>query len=483
MQPLIPSTSASATTGGETNRFYLWSSCLVAALGGLMFGYDWVVISGADLFYEKYFNLTTASDTGWAKGCALAGCLVGALLTGALSDRFGRKRLLIFSALLFIVSSLATGLAQTFSGFVWWRIAGGAAIGIASNLSPMYIAEIAPAAIRGKLVSLNQLNIVIGIVLAQVVNWLVAQPVAADASTADILHSWNGQYGWRWMFCLVAVPATCFLVGLFCVPESPRWLLRNGQRDRALGILTRLGGATFAAQAVADIESTLANEVRKVRFSDLLGPGVRRIVGFGVLLAFIVQWCGINVIFYYTKDVFAAAGYNVSAILLNIIIVGVTNLVFTFVALQTVDKLGRRWLTLAGWAGLVVIFVTMGCCFHAGITGLPVVLLVVLAIGWYASTIAPMCWVTLAEIFPNRIRGAAMSTAVFALWTGNFLLTYLFPTMLEKFGTAGTFWVFGGICALGFAIMKAKLPETKGKTLEEIERELLDGSSHPAKNI
>ena len=187
-----------------------------------------------------------------------------------------------------------------------------------------------------------------------------------------------------------------------------------------------------------------------------------------------MQWCGINVIFYYTKDVFAAAGYNVSAILLNIIIVGATNLVFTFVALQTVDKLGRRPLTLAGWAGLAVIFVMMGWCFHAKVTGLPVVLLVMLAIGWYASTIAPMCWVTLAEIFPNRIRGAAMATAVFALWTGNFLLTYLFPTMLERFGTAGTFWVFAGICALGFVIMKAKLPETKGKTLEEIERELVD---------
>jgi SP family sugar porter-like MFS transporter len=474
MQPIMPSSPASAATSGETNRFYLWTSCLVAALGGLMFGYDWVVISGADIFYEKFFNLTSASDIGWAKGCALAGCLVGALVAGALSDRFGRKRLLILSALLFTVSSLATGMANTFSLFVFWRIIGGVAIGIASNLSPMYIAEIAPAHIRGKLVSLNQLNIVIGIVLAQVVNWLIAMPVSPEATAQEILQSWNGQYAWRWMFGLVSIPSLLFLIGLFFVPESPRWLVKNGQRDRALDVLTRLGGATFATQAVADIQSTMTNETRKVGLRDLLVPGVRRIVGFGVLLAFIVQWCGINVIFYYTKDVFAAAGYNVSAILLNIIIVGATNLVFTFVALQTVDKLGRRPLTLAGWAGLAVIFVTMGWCFHAKVTGLPVVLLVVLAIAWYSSTIAPMCWVTLAEIFPNRIRGAAMATAVFALWTGNFLLTYLFPTMLEKFGTAGTFWVFAGICVLGFAIMKANLPETKGKTLEEIERELID---------
>jgi len=474
MQTPIISSGASDGIGGSFNRLFLWSACLVAALGGLLFGYDWVVISGADIFYEKYFNLTSATDIGWAKSCALAGCLAGSLVAGALSDKFGRKRLLILSAVLFTVSSLATGLANTFSMFVAWRIVGGMAIGLASNLSPMYIAEIAPAAIRGKLVSLNQLNIVIGIVLAQVVNWLVAQPVPAGATTAEILASWNGQYGWRWMFCLTAVPSVLFLLGMFFVPESPRWLLKNGQRQKAQSVLTRLGGEKFAAQSVAEVEATLVNEIHKVNFRDLFDPGVRRIVAFGVLLAFIVQWCGINVIFYYTKDVFAAAGYNVSAILLNIIIVGATNLVFTFVALQTVDRLGRRWLTLAGWGGLTVIFIAMGCCFHAGVTGLPVVLLVMAAIGCYAATIAPMCWVTLAEIFPNRIRGAAMGTAVFALWVGNFTLTYAFPTMLAKFGAAGVFWIFAAICAGGFAFMKAKLPETKGKTLEQIERELVD---------
>ncbi|MEI8291245.1 MAG: sugar porter family MFS transporter [Verrucomicrobiota bacterium] len=471
-----PPTSVNAPTIDEIkyNQFFLWSACLVAALGGLLFGYDWVVISGADIFYEKFFNLSSASDIGWAKGCALMGCLVGSLVAGILSDKFGRKRLLILAALLFVVSSLATGLANAFSIFVAWRIVGGVAIGIASNLSPMYIAEIAPAAIRGKLVSLNQLNIVIGIVLAQVVNWLVAQPVPAEATVQEILMSWNGQHGWRWMFCLTAVPAALFLVGMFFVPESPRWLVKNGDRDKALGVLMRLGGKKFAAQSVADIESTLVNEIHKVNFRDLFAPGVRRIVMFGVLLSFIVQWCGINVIFYYTKDVFAAAGYNVSAILLNIIIVGMVNLIFTFVALQTVDRLGRRPLTLAGWAGLAVIFLLMGGCFHAHVTGLPVVLLVVAAIGWYAATIAPMCWVVLAEIFPNRIRGAAMATAVFALWFGNFTLTYAFPTMLAKLGAAGTFWIFSAICAVGFIFMKAKLPETKGKTLEQIERELVD---------
>ncbi|MCX6877387.1 MAG: sugar porter family MFS transporter [Verrucomicrobia bacterium] len=455
------------------NRVFVWTVCLVAALGGLLFGYDWVVISGADIFYERFFALTSATDIGWAKSCALAGCLVGSLVAGVLSDKFGRKRLLILSAVLFTVSSLATGLANTFPAFVAWRIVGGAAIGLASNLSPMYIAEIAPAAIRGKLVSLNQLNIVIGIVLAQVVNWLVAQPVAAGATAAEILNSWNGQQGWRWMFCLTAAPSVLFLLGMVFVPESPRWLIKNGQPQKAQAILTRLGGAAFAAQSVAEVEATLVNEIQHVNFRDLLEPGIRRIVGFGMLLAFIVQWCGINVIFYYTKDVFAAAGYNISGILLNIIIVGATNLVFTFVALQTVDRLGRRWLTLTGWAGLTVIFIAMGCCFHAGVTGLPVVIVVMAAIGCYAATIAPMCWVTLAEIFPNRIRGAAMATAVLALWMGNFTLTYAFPSMLARFGAAGVFWIFAGLCAVGYLLMHAKLPETKGKTLEEIEIQLM----------
>jgi len=468
-----PSPAISAADEVNYNRLFLWSACLVAALGGLLFGYDWVVISGADIFYEKFFKLTAATDIGWAKSCALAGCLVGSLVAGALSDRFGRKRLLILSAVFFTVSSLATGLANTFSVFVFWRIVGGAAIGLASNLSPMYIAEIAPAKIRGKLVSLNQLNIVIGIVLAQFVNWLVARPVPAGATTLEILNSWNGQYGWRWMFCLTAIPSALFLIGMLFVPESPRWLVKNGQRQKAQSILTRLGGEKFAAQSVAEVEATLVNEIQQVNFWDLFKPGVRHIVAFGVLLAFIVQWCGINVIFYYTKDVFAAAGYNVSAILLNIIIVGAVNLVFTFVALQTVDRLGRRWLMLAGWSGLAVIFTVLGACFHSGVTGLPVVILVMAAIGCYAATIAPMCWVVLAEIFPNRIRGAAMATAVFALWVGNFTLTYLFPSMLAKFGAAGVFWIFAAICALGFVFMKAKLPETKGKTLEQIERELM----------
>jgi sugar porter (SP) family MFS transporter len=259
---------------------------------------------------------------------------------------------------------------------------------------------------------------------------------------------------------------------LFFVPESPRWLVRAGRQDRALENLSRIGGDQYAAAALADIEATLTHEEKQGAFRELFEPGVRRVLGFGILLAFIVQWCGINTIFYYTRDIFEAAGFNVSTILLNIIIVGITNLVFTFIALQTVDRLGRRPLTLAGWAGLSVIFAVMALCFFLKIKGVVVVALVMVGIGWYAATIAPMCWVTLAEIFPNRIRGTAMAISVCALWLGNFTLTYAFPFLLQKLGSGGVFSLFAAICAFGFVLMAKQLHETKNKTLEEIEQEL-----------
>ena len=456
------------------NRSFVWSVCLVAALGGLLFGYDWVVISGADIFYEKFFKLATSAEVGWAKSCALIGCLMGAVMSGMLSDRFGRKRLLILSAFLFTISSFGTGLANGYTTFVVWRIIGGAAIGLASNLSPMYIAEVAPAQVRGKLVSINQLTIVIGILLAQFINWYLVRNLPPGATDEFIRNSWFGQAGWRWMFGLTAVPSLFFFGGMFLVPESPRWLAKNGQRDRALGVLARIAGATGAQQAIADIEATLANEIQRVQFRDLLEPKLRKVLFFGIALAVLQQWCGINVIFYYTKDVFAAAGYKVSDILLNIVIVGLANLTFTFVAIQTVERLGRRFLMLAGWAGLAAIYLLLGASYFFQLQGVVLVVLVVAAIGCYACTLAPMTWVVLSEIFPNRIRGAAMSIAVFALWTGCFTLAYTFPLLNARLGSAGTFWLYAVICVVGFVFCRARLPETKGKTLEQIERDLVD---------
>ena len=470
---LEPTASAiEANTSGRPG--YIWGISLVAALGGLLFGYDWVVIGGAKPFYEKFFRLTTSAEIGWAMSCALVGCLAGALLSGGLSDRFGRKRLLVLSAALFAISSLGTGAAGGYLSFVGWRMLGGVAIGLASNLSPMYIAEVAPAAVRGKLVSLNQLTIVIGILLAQFVNWLIAQPVAPGASAEAILNSWNGQTGWRYMFAVTAIPSLIFLFGMLFVPESPRWLVKNGKAELARATLASIGGPAYADRALASIEATLVNETGRVDFRQLLEPRVARILALGVTLAVFQQWCGINVIFNYAEEVFSAAGYQVSDILLNIVITGAVNLVFTFVAIATVDRAGRRVLMLVGAGGLTVIYTLLGACYFTHSKGIHVLVLVVSAIGCYSCSLAPITWVVISEIFPNRIRGAAMSVAVSALWIACFILTYSFPWLNRHLGPAGTFWIYAGICLAGLVYIQLKLPETKGKTLEEIETELVD---------
>jgi SP family arabinose:H+ symporter-like MFS transporter len=460
------------------NIAYTWAISAVAAMGGLLFGYDWVVIGGAKPFYEKFFHLTVAWQQGWAMSCALAGCLAGALISGKLSDRFGRKWLLIVAALLFGVSSLWTALAATFSHFVAGRISGGVAIGLASSLSPMYIAEVSPPQVRGKLVSLNQLTIVSGILLAQVVNWAIARPVPAGATAVQILYSWNGQFGWRWMFGATAIPAALFFVCMFAVPESPRWLARKQREQEARRILARVGGEAYSAKALAEIEVSLpgqeagGNPNGKTEFAALLEPRTFKILLLAVVLAVFQQWCGINVIFNYAEEVFSAAGYNISGILFDIVVTGVVNLVFTVVAIVTVDRAGRRLLMLSGSAGLAVTYIVLGMGYHRGSHGLYMLLLVVAAIACYSMSLAPVTWVVIAEIFPNRIRGIGMSLAVSSLWIASFVLTYTFPLFNHSFGPAVTFWIYSGICILGFIFIQFRLPETKGKTLEEIEHGL-----------
>jgi len=467
---------------------YIWLISLVAAMGGLLFGYDWVVIGGAKPFFEPFFGITTDVVTdgvsklatekglsGWANSCALLGCLAGAIFVGGMSDKFGRKRLLIVSALLFAASSVLTGWALSFTTFVLWRICGGVAIGMASGLSPMYIAEVAPAHMRGRLVAINQLTIVIGVLAAQVVNWLLAQPVPDGTTAAFIRDSWNGQYGWRWMFTAVSAPSALFFIGASLIPESPRWLVKNGRADSALGILTRIGGPRFAAAAVADIQNTIATEeVGRVRFADLLEPRMTKILLVGVTLAVLQQWSGINVIFNYAEEIFRQAGYGVSSILFNIVITGVVMLLFTLIAIQTVDHFGRRKLMLIGCAAIGLFHAMIGICFALGLKGLIVVIPVMATIASYSFSLAPVTWVLIAEIFPNRIRGAAVSVAVSSLWIACFILTYTFPLLNDSLGAAKTFWLYAGICAAGFVFILQRVPETKGKSLEQIERELVD---------
>ena len=456
------------------NLRYVWLISIVAALGGLLFGYDWVVIGGAKPFYEKFFGLVDPSQQGWAMSCALIGCLVGALVSGALSDKFGRKRLLMLSALLFAVSSVGTGLAHTFYVFVAWRMVGGVAIGLASNLSPMYIAEIAPASLRGRLVAVNQLTIVIGILLAQIVNWFIAEKIPADFTAAQILASWNGQLGWRWMFGVTAVPSFLFFAGMFLVPESPRWMAKNARTKEAREVLKDIGGEAYADQALQGIKATLVSETEKVNFKELFDPKMIRLLTLGVTLSVFQQWCGINVIFNYAEEIFRAAGYDISDVLKNIAWTGSVNLVFTFVALGMVDRWGRRGLMLLGSAGLSVIYIAIGACYHFDVKGWPLLVLVLAAIGCYAMSLAPVTWVVISEIFPNRIRGAAMSVAVTALWIACFILTYTFPILNQSVGAANTFWIYAAICVAGLIFIRARLPETKGKTLEEIEKQLQD---------
>ncbi len=544
-----PSAGKESSAEARYNLGYIWTISLVAALGGLLFGYDWVVISGAKMFYEKQFHLTTAVMEGWATSCALVGCLLGSLMAGGLSDRYGRKKLLILAGILFIITGVGVALAQDMAGlggftwFVIFRMAGGVGIGLASNISPVYIAEIAPAEVRGRLVSLNQLTIVIGVLLAQCANWVIgscgdradarslaaASPASATvsqaefanafiakygpriraeeisdfmrkhdgrptdetvlaflkdnkiklpASYADMAHRgllpWNETAGWRWMFGAVTIPGLLLFLAMFVVPESPRWLAKNGRDAQARDVLSKVGGDAFAQRELSEIQATLVNEIQRVDFGELLAPRMRKILVLGVALAVLQQCCGINCIFYYADKIFAAAGSAPNDILWNVVVMGTVNLGFTLLAIAAVDRVGRKILMLLGSAGLAILFALLGAAFCGGVTGSPILALILAAMACYCCTLAPITWVILSEIFPNRIRGAAMSVSVFSLWAACFAMAQLFPIISEKIALWGSFFGFSAICALGFLYVLIRLPETKGKTLEEIERELVD---------
>jgi sugar porter (SP) family MFS transporter len=458
----------------QFNVSYLLAISMVSAMGGLLFGYDWVVIGGAKPFYERFFEITASANLqAWAMSSALTGCILGAVVSGIVSDKFGRKWPLLLSAFLFTVASIGTGSAGSYTFFVIYRIVGGVGIGLASALSPMYIAEVSPAHLRGRFVALNQLTIVIGILAAQLINLLIAEKVPAGATDTFINASWNGQIGWRWMFYACTFPAGAFFVLTFFLPESPRWLMKAGKPEKALPTLSRIGGEGYAREEMANIQKTLDDSTEKLDFKALVNPAFRLVLVIGIVLAVFQQWCGINTVFNYAEEIFTAAGYGVSDTLFNIVITGSVNLVFTLVAMFFVDKWGRKKLLVFGSVGLAVTYTLLGVAYYLGMKGITVLSLVVIAIAIYAMSLAPIVWVILSEIFPNRIRGAAMALATFALWIACFVLTYTFPLLNAALGAAGTFWVYAVICVTGSVFIILKLPETKGKSLEEIEKELV----------
>lgn len=448
------------------NKGFIYFICLVSAMGGLLFGYDWVVIGGAKIFYEQFFGIAgDPAMQGLAMSIALAGCLIGALTSGMLADKLGRKPLLLLSALIFVLTAYGTGAFSNFQYFLLARFGGGIAIGIASGLSPMYIAEVAPASIRGKLVSLNQLTIVIGILAAQIVNWLL---VSDDTA-------WNVAMSWRWMFWSAAFPALAFLVLAAFIPESPRWLAMKGRRKRATQILTRIGGNAYAQSELSSLQNDMENKQKQGGLSLLFSKPYRRVLMLGIIVAMFQQWCGTNVIFNYAQEVFQSAGYDVDNTFINIVVTGIANLVFTFVAIYTVDRLGRRALMLLGAGGLAGIYLILGTCYYFEVSGIFMVVLVVTAIACYAMTLGPVTWVLLSEIFPNKVRGVAVATGTFALWVASFILTYTFPFLNKALGTAGTFWIYTAICAAGLVFFLFRMPETKGKSLEQLEKEMVNG--------
>jgi SP family xylose:H+ symportor-like MFS transporter len=454
-------------SGTNINLAYVWLIAFVAAFGGFLFGYDWVVIGGAKPFYEAYFGLHDPQAIAWANSSALVGCFFGSLAAGRLSDRYGRKIALAGAALLFAISSILTGWSFSFMAFISWRILGGVAIGLASNISPTYIAEISPARWRGRLVSLNQLTLVIGILAAQIANWRIAQPVPPHATEALIAASWNGQFGWRWMFSAVAIPALILLICTPLIPESPRWLMTRGRRGEANAVLSRIGGPRYGEAETKAIQASL-QAVPEDGWRGLFSHDIRGLLLIGIVLAVLQQFSGINILFNYAEEVYRSAGYGVSDILFNIVITGTINLIFTLVAMGLIDRLGRRGLMIFGCFGIGLSHIAASYAYHIGAQGFGILALTLSAIGCYAMSLAPVTWVLISEIFPNRVRASAVSVSVAALWLASFILTFTFPFLNAALGTAGTFLIYGGICLAGGLFVIFKVPETKGQTLEQM---------------
>lgn len=442
-----------------TKLKYVYFISSIAAMGGLLFGYDTAVIAGAIGFLETKFQLTPAM-TGWAASSAIWGCVVGAMMAGYLSDKFGRKKILILTAIMFAISSIGAAIPTNLSQFVAARLIGGLGIGAASMLSPMYISEMSPADKRGMLVTLYQLAIVLGINLIYFINLLIA---------GSGTEQWNIDMGWRYMLGSGTIPAVLFLIALVLVPESPRWLASKGKDDDAIKILEKLNSKDQAAALMTEIKSSLKEEKGTIR--ELFAPGLRTALIIGMFLALFSQITGINAIIYYAPEIFKSVGFGTDSAMLQTVIIGITNTVFTFVAIKFIDQAGRRKLLLWGVSGMLVCLVGVGTVFHFQLSNGPLLLIFILGfIASFACSLGPIPWVIISEIFPTKTRGVAMSFATLTLWIGVVLITQLTPILLSTAGGAITFWIFAANSVMLVLFTYKMIPETKGKTLEEIEK-------------
>lgn len=443
----------------QTSSAFVMKVSLVAALGGLLFGYDTAVIAGVIGYLQKRFELSPIM-TGWATSSAIWGCAFGAMVAGYLSDRFGRKKVLIVTAILFIISSIGAMVPRNLEEFLVARFIGGLGIGAASMLSPLYISEIAPSRNRGRLVSLYQLAIVIGINLIYFVNLIIA-------SFGN--EAWNVEVGWRYMLGSGIIPAILFLVLLFIVPESPRWLVKKGKYSDALDTLEKVNGEGEGKNVLNEIKESLGQEVGTL--SDLFSKRLKPALLIGIVLALFSQITGINAIIYYAPEIFKGIGFASESAFMQTVLIGAINTIFTFVALWLIDKAGRKTLLQWGVAGMIVCLLGVGLCFHFNLTSGPWLILFILAyIACFASSLGPIPWVLISEIFPTRTRGIAMSFCTVVLWVGVLAVTQFTPVLLQRAGGAYTFWLFmiNAIVLLWFVWKKT--PETKQRTLEEIEQ-------------
>jgi SP family arabinose:H+ symporter-like MFS transporter len=439
---------------------------VVAALGGLLFGYDTAVIAGVIGYLQKKFDLSPVM-TGWAASSAIWGCVFGAMMAGYFSDKFGRKKVLIVTAILFMISSIGAMIPDNLTQFLIARFIGGLGIGAASMLSPLYISEVAPSKIRGTLVSLYQLAIVIGINLIYFVNLMIA-------SWGD--EMWNVETGWRYMLGSGVIPAFLFLVLLFTVPESPRWLVKRNRDEEAADTLNKVNGPEEGANVLREIKSSLNDESGTLSelFTARLRPAsstVRRAMIIGVVLALFSQITGINAIIYYAPEIFKSVGIGAESALFQTVLIGGINTLFTFVALWLIDKAGRKTLLLWGLGGMIISLFAVGICFHFNLTGGPWLIIFILGfIACFASSLGPIPWVLLSEIFPTKIRGVAMSFCTVVLWIGVLSITQFTPVLLKEVGGAFTFWIFMINAMFLIWFVWKKVPETKQRTLEEIEQ-------------